>query len=92
MFERIPEPYLMEFVEALSDRGKAFEINRKAQKDFGDPAYRTFIAHLRDAGVAVSVASDAHQMDAIGTTFLTDDFLREMGFPAQQIWVPKRGT
>ena len=87
-FGRIPEPCLLEFAEALADRDKAVEINRKAHKDFDDPAYRRFLAILRDRGVRISLGSDAHRMDAIGTTFAADRFLQEIGFPPEQIWTP----
>ena len=88
-FGRIPEPYLLEFAEALASRGKAVEINRKSHKDFDDPAYRRFLTILRDKGVSVSLGSDAHRMDAIGATFAADRFLQETGFPPEQIWTPE---
>jgi len=85
---RIPDSYLLEFVEALADRDKAIEINRKAHKDFDDPSYRRFLTVLRDRGVRISLGSDAHRMDAIGTTFAADRFLQEIDFPPEQIWTP----
>ena len=94
-FAAIPEEMLEEFVQALADHGKAIELNRKAQKDFDDPAYRQFVRMLRDADVAISVGSDAHRMEAVGTTSPLDDFLQEMDVPPQQIWTPgrvRRGT
>jgi len=89
-FGAIPEQMLEAFAQALVDHGKAFELNGKARKDFGDPAYRQFVRMLKDAGVAISIGSDAHRMEAVGTTSPLDEFLQEMDVPPRQIWTPKR--
>jgi len=89
-FATIPEEMLEEFVQALADHGKAIELNGKARKDFDDPAYRQFVRMLKDAGVAISIGSDAHRMEAVGTTSPLDDFLQRMDVPSEQIWTPRR--
>lgn len=89
-FEYIPEGVLREFVQALADHGKAVELNRKARLDFDDPAYRRFVDMLREAGVRISIGSDAHRMEAVGTTAPLEGFLQAMQFPSEQIWTPTR--
>ena len=87
-FERIPEKYREELVQALARHRKAFEVNIKARSDFADPAYRQFIRTVRDAGVKVVVGSDAHGMERIGESRVIDEFLQELAFPVEQVWTP----
>lgn len=89
-FGLIPKVYLEEWTEALAKAGKAVEINTSSQDDFGDPDYRAFLLGLRQAGVKVSVGSDAHDMERIGTTLATDAFLAEMGFKSGDTWMPEK--
>ena len=89
-FGYIPEDIQREFVLGLADHGKAIELNRKAQKDFGDPLYRQFVNMLKDADVPIAIGSDAHRMAAVGTTAPLDAFLQEMRVGPEQIWTPRR--
>ena len=89
-FGRIPEEYLKEFAEALADTGKAVEVSRKAVRDFPDPAYRKFLQGVLQAGVGVSVGSDAHDRKLLGTTDDVDRFLQEIGLKPDQLWSPQR--
>ena len=89
-FEFIPETYLSEFVDGLRACGKAVELNSKAIAHFHDASFRDYMSKVRDARVPVSIGSDAHRDERIGSTPPLDSFLREMGFGPEQIWLPER--
>lgn len=89
-FELIPETMLSELVDALRMAGKALEVNSRSLAEFADPAYRAFVLRLREAGVKVSVGSDAHTPDALASALSINAFLAEMGFDTQHIWMPAR--
>ena len=87
-FDLIPQHYRGELLQALSERGVAIEFNTRWRRDLADPAFREFMREIRDARVKVAVGSDSHAMEGIGASFVLDGFLDEMGFPAEQIWMP----
>ena len=89
-FEFIPEAYLAEFVDGLRTCGKAVELNGKAIAHFQDASFRDYMSKIRDARVPVSIGSDAHRDERIGSTQRLDSFLHEMGFGPEQIWRPER--
>ena len=89
-FDLIPERYLREFITAAKRRGKAIEINRKALADADDPAFRRYLQMLRQAGVPVTVGSDAHSMERIGAVDSLNALLRDAGFGPESLWKPTR--
>jgi histidinol phosphatase-like PHP family hydrolase len=89
-FELIPETYLREFIDAAKSYGKAIEINYKALVDATNPAFGRYLHMLRDAGVAITVGSDAHAMERVGSTESLGALLQEAGFDPQSLWKPSR--
>jgi len=89
-YARIPEHYRGELLKALSERGIALELNRRSLRDLDAPHFRDFFLQVREAGVRIAIGSDAHKMQFIGESFPLDDFLRELEFPPEQIWLPDR--
>jgi histidinol phosphatase-like PHP family hydrolase len=53
-------------------------------------AYIDWLARLRDAGALFSIASDAHDIEWIGTTEYVEGLLDGLGVPTEQIWRPRR--
>ena len=66
-FEWIPERLLIELIDGAVQTGKAIEINAKVRADVEDPAFHHYLDLLRDSGVPVTVGSDAHSMERVGT-------------------------
>ena len=89
-FELIPERYLREFVDAAAHTGKAIEVNHKALATADEAAYKDYLRMLCQAGVQVTVGSDAHSMERIGMTEPLDALLQEAGFTADRLWRPAR--
>lgn len=89
-FDLIPERYLREFIDAARDHGKAIEINRKALADAHDPAFKHCLEMLCHAGVQVTVGSDAHSMERIGSIDPLNALLQEAGFSPKHLWRPVR--
>jgi histidinol phosphatase-like PHP family hydrolase len=87
-FERIPERYLREFVDAAAYHGKAIEVNRKALATADDPAYKSYLCMLVEAGVPVTVGSDAHAMDRIDVIDPLNALLQDAGFRPECLWRP----
>jgi histidinol phosphatase-like PHP family hydrolase len=89
-FECIPEQYLVAFVDAAAQSGKAIEINAKVQADAGDPAFQRYLELLRESGVRVTVGSDAHDIERVGNVDPLNALLREAGFGPDRLWRPGR--
>jgi len=87
-FERIPERYLREFIDAAVHHGKAIEVNRKALAVADDPAFRRYLGMLRESGVPVTVGSDAHSMDRIDVIDPLNALLQDAGFTPDCLWRP----
>jgi histidinol phosphatase-like PHP family hydrolase len=90
-FERIPERYLREFVDAAAHHGKAIEVNRKALATADDPAYQRYLCMLCKAGVPVTIGSDAHSMDRIDVIEPLNALLQDAGFTPDCLWRPVLG-
>ena len=65
-------------------------MNLCAEPELDAPGFRGLMDILRDAGVRISVGSDAHELPYMGRTALLDAFLQERGFSAAQRWTPAR--
>lgn len=91
-YARIPEHYREELLHALSERGIALELNRRSLSELEDPHFREFYLQVRESGVRIAIGSDAHKMEFIGASLPLDDFLRELEFPPEQIWLPDGRT
>jgi histidinol phosphatase-like PHP family hydrolase len=89
-FEYIPEPFLVEFIDAALHAGKAIELNPKALEDAGEPAFQHYLELLRRSGVPVTVGSDAHSMERVGVERQIA-LLQEAGFGPERLWSPARG-
>ncbi len=87
-FECVPERYLREFVDAAKYHGKVIEVNRKVLADASDPAFARYLTLLREARVPLTVASDAHSMDQIGSTAPLNTLLQEAGLVCGCLWKP----
>jgi len=87
-FECVPEHYLREFVDAAKHHGKAIEVNRKVLADASDPAFARYLGLLRDAHVPLTIASDAHCVDQIGSTGPLNVLLQEAGLDRACLWKP----
>ncbi len=90
-FEMIPEAMLTELIDALHSHRVAIEINRRAIVSFQDPAFRAFVLRLRDAGVKVAPGSDAHNPERLDAAPLINQFLADLGFGADDVWMPSQG-
>ena len=88
-FAYIPEEMLKEFAQAMVDHGKVLELNSSAQLDFDDPMFGQFMSMAKEAGVAIAIGSDAHEMDAVGNSLPLDVFAQKMDFQPRHIWMPK---
>ena len=91
-FSQIPQNCQEELLHALSDHGKALELNSRAKRDFGDPAFIEFMDKVREMGVKVAIGSDSHGMDRVGASLELDRFLQDTEFPPDQIWLPQART
>jgi histidinol phosphatase-like PHP family hydrolase len=89
-FESVPERYLTEFVDAVRQSGKAIELNAKVLADAGDPAFARYLRLLRESGVPVTVGSDAHSMERVGSIDPLNALLQRAGFVPQRLWTPSR--
>lgn len=89
-FELIPEQYLRQFIAAVKQRNMAIEISQKALADSDDPAFQAYLGALRDAGVPISVASDAHSMARIGDAVKLEGLLQSAGLSPAQLWKPAK--
>ncbi len=89
-FERIPDRYLREFIDAAAYHGKAIEVNRKALATADDPAFKRYLCMLVEAGVPVTVGSDAHSMDRIDVIDPLNALLQDAGFTPDRLWRPNK--
>lgn len=87
-FDLVPERYLAEFLDAVAQTGKAVEINGKVLADAEDPAFQHYLGLLRASGVPVTVGSDAHAMERVGTIDPLNALLRDAGFGPECLWRP----
>jgi histidinol phosphatase-like PHP family hydrolase len=89
-FALVPEGYLVELIDALRSYGMAWEVNSRCIGAFAEPAYRAFVARLRESGIPVAVGSDAHTPARLDTALAINAFLADMGFDRAQVWLPPR--
>jgi histidinol phosphatase-like PHP family hydrolase len=87
-FDLVPEDYQDCLIEEALKVGKAIELNLIGKNSLADPAERRFVRKLIDSGVKISVASDAHELEAISRALLVNDLLEEMGVDDRQLWMP----
>ena len=87
-FEWIPERYLVEFLDAAAQSGKAVEINAKVLADAGDPAFQHYLALLRESGIPIAVGSDAHDIERVGNVDPLNALLEAAGFGTERLWRP----
>jgi histidinol phosphatase-like PHP family hydrolase len=89
-FELIPEHYLNEFIDAVKYHGMAVEINHKAMADANDPAFQAYLGKLRNAGVPITLGSDAHSMAKIGDAAKLESLLQNTDLSPAQLWRPAK--
>ena len=87
-YDMIPEAFLWEWIDALSDRKTACEVNAKNIVLFKDPLYNLFIEKLIERRVPIAIGSDAHVLNEIGAAAPIYDFLEAKGADADLIWRP----
>lgn len=91
-FEWIPERYLREFIDAARHHGKAIEINYKAAADASDPAFGHYLEMLCQAGVTVTLGSDAHSLERVDSADVIAEIVRNAGLDPARLWVPERSS
>jgi histidinol phosphatase-like PHP family hydrolase len=84
-FDLIPPEYLAEIVELAKASGKALEINRN---DPNDKTYVAWLARIRDAGIPISIGSDAHTPDGCPQAAIRTRWAESLGFTEAQHWKP----
>ena len=89
-WELLPERMVDEVLQALRERGMALEINKRWVASFGDAGLRALVVRIRDAGVQVSIGSDAHNPEALDSSAAIHAFLQDLAFPPAQLWAPGR--
>ena len=84
-FDLIPPDYLAEIVDLAKNSGKALEINRN---DPGDKTYVAWLEAVRDAGIPISIGSDAHTPDVCPQAAIRTRWAESLGFTEEQHWKP----
>lgn len=85
-FDLIPQEWLAEIVELAKKSGKALEINRN---DSDDTTYVAWLRQIRQAGVLISIGSDAHTPDVCPMAAERTRFAESLGFTETQHWKPE---
>lgn len=93
-FSAIPRSMHDELASAAKEHGKAIEINAGAI--FVNPAYTDrfkqqyleYLAHMKDAGVTFSVASDSHYPGYDTRLRLIERELDALGLSEDRLWMP----
>ena len=91
-FGLIPERHLHEFIDAVKQCGMAIEINHKALADADDPAFQAYLGQLRDAGLPITLGSDAHSMTKIQDALKLHALVHHAGLSPVQLWTPAKRT
>lgn len=93
----VPPELSREFAQVAKAHETAIEINAGAifccanYSDRFKEQYKDYVRLLKEEGVLLSVASDAHSIDQIGRTRVVEDILEELGVPDEQVWTPQVG-
>lgn len=85
-FDLISKAHLSEIVELAAKAGKALEINRNDEED---AAYIAWLESIRQAGVLISIGSDAHTPDVCPQAATRTRFAESLGFAEEQHWKPE---
>lgn len=87
-YAMIPDACQEAFIEKAGKHGKAIELSFSGKNTLDDDAYRRFVCLVRDAGVCITVGSDAHDLQGIERAVPAARALGELGFNKQQLWDP----
>jgi len=93
----VPEEFHVELAQTAREHGTAIELNacaifcNPAYSDRFKAQYREYARLLMEQGVLLSISSDAHSLNQMGTTRVVEDLLDELGLPDEQVWTPRRG-
>ena len=85
-----------ELSAASHERGVAIEVNAEAifcnptYSDRFKQDYAEYVADLHAEGATFSVASDAHDINHLGSTRVVEDVLESIGVEDTRIWLPDR--
>jgi histidinol phosphatase-like PHP family hydrolase len=93
----VPEEYHIEFAKTAKENSTAIEINSCAifcnskYSDSFKEQYWEYVNLLKEQGVMLSICSDAHNINQLGTTRIVEEKFEQLGVPENQIWTPKLG-
>ena len=96
LLEDMPEARITELADA--SRANACPIELNAEAIFFNTGYTArfrelyveYVARLRDAGALFTVASDAHDISALGHTDYVEGIVDGLGIPEERIWKPTK--
>ena len=92
----MPEARITELADASRANACPIELNAEAIFfNTGSTArfrelYVEYVARLRDAGALFTVASDAHDISALGHTDYVEGIVDGLGIPEERIWKPTK--
>ncbi len=77
---------------AAAENGKIFELNEALLENIPTErlrkSYLEMFRILINAGVKISIGSDAHHPDKIGVFNLTEQFIKDLNITEKHLWVP----
>ena len=88
-FALVPRRYQERIIELALEHGKAIEVNNPYAARNRDAGYREFLGKLLDAGVKISIGSDAHDIREIERSRMWAGMLARMGFKDERLWLPE---
>ena len=88
-FDFVPDEYQDRLIESALKHGTAMEVNAGIEEAVKDEAYVRFILKLKEAGVPISIGSDAHQPKNISRSIRVAEFLDKLGVDDRHLWQPE---
>lgn len=90
-FDLVQDEYQNRLLESALKYGMAVEINAGVEEAMEDGAYARFALKLKDAGVPISIGSDAHKIKNISRAIHVAEFLDKLGIGDRHLWRPGNG-